>query len=63
MINQQTIFFIHSVVSVNRKIAGYNKYLLVITVVGVFTARRHASAVCAIVVHSVLPVCHKSVFY
>jgi len=33
MINQQTILFIYSVVSVNRNIVGYNKYLQVITVV------------------------------
>jgi len=33
MMNQQTILFIYSVVSVNRNIVGYNKYLPVITVV------------------------------
>jgi len=37
MINQQTIF-IYSVVSVNRNIVRYNKYLVVITVVVVFVS-------------------------
>jgi len=38
MINEQTTLFIYTVVSVNRNIVKYNKYLLVITVVVVFVS-------------------------
>jgi len=39
MINQQTTFvFIYTVVSVNRNIVRYNKYLVVVTVVVVFVS-------------------------
>jgi len=38
MINQQTIFVIYRVVSVNRNIVSYNKYLVVVTVVVVFVS-------------------------
>jgi len=38
MVNQQTILFICSVVSVNRNIVRYNKYVVVVTVVVVFVS-------------------------
>jgi len=38
MTNQQTIFVFHSVVTINGNIVGYNKYLLVITLVVVFVS-------------------------
>jgi len=50
MINQQTTLFIYTVVSVNRNIVKYNKYLLVITVVVVFVS--YCYSYCDFVKHS-----------